>query len=219
MILNRNTKVKIKVILYIRLCLKGEFGVGEVEKTEWIMQRQRGIDAYDVAALMGADKKRNAMDVYIEKTDGIKKINIIEDALYWEIKLEEFVSREFALRTDNVVRKDLRPQCDKDYKFMIANIDRKISRENAILECKVIKNDEAFDFEEELLNSYQLQAQHNMKVKGADAYYIAALINSERFIYKRFNRDDDLISKIVKVEEDFWINHVEKRVKPKINKK
>lgn len=193
--------------------------MGEVKKIEWLMQRQRGIDAYDVAALMGMDKKRNAMDVYIEKTGGIKKINIMEDAPYWEIKLEEFVAREFALRTGNIVRKDLRSQCDKDYKFMIANIDRKISRENAILECKVIKNDEAFDFEEELLNSYSLQAQHNMKVKGADAYYIAALINSERFIYKRFNRDDDLISKIIKVEEDFWINYVEKKVRPKINKK
>ena len=97
---------------------------------------------------------------------------------------------------------------------MIANIDRKISRENAILECKVIKNDEASDFEEELLNSYPLQAQHNMKVKGADVYYIAALINSERFIYKKFERDDDLICKIIEVEKDFWINHVEKKVRP-----
>jgi len=193
--------------------------VEEVVKIEWLMERQRGIDAYDVAALMGMDKKRNALDVYIEKTGEIKKINIMEDALYWESKLEEFVAREFALRTGNVVRKDLRPQCDKDYKFMIANIDRKISRENAILECKVIKNHEAFDFEEELLNSYPLQAQHNMRVKGADVYYIAALINSERFVYKRFNRDDDLISKIVKIEEEFWINYVEKKVRPKINKK
>ena len=191
----------------------------EVEKIKWFMERQKGIDAYDVAALMGMDKKRNAMDVYIEKTGEIKKINIMEDTLYWESKLEEFIAREFALRTGNVVRKDLRPQCDKDYKFMITNIDRKISRENAILECKVIRNAEAFHFEEELFNSYPLQAQHNMKVKGADVYYIAALINSERFVYKRFNRDDDLISKIVKVEEEFWINHVEKRVEPKINKK
>ena len=68
------------------------------------MQRQRGIDAYDVAALMGMDKKRNVMDIYIEKTGEIKKINIMEDALYWESKLEEFIAREFALRTGNVVR-------------------------------------------------------------------------------------------------------------------
>jgi putative phage-type endonuclease len=190
-----------------------------MDKLEWIMQRTKGIDACDVAAIMGIDKKRNALDVYIEKTGRIKKNNIIEDALYFEIKLEELVSREFAIRTSLVVRKDLRPQCDKDYKFMIANIDRKISGENAILECKVIKNDEASDFEEELLNSYPLQAQHNMKVKGADVYYIAALINSERFIYKKFNRDDELISKIVEAEKDFWINHVEKKVRPNINEK
>ena len=96
-----------------------------MEKIEWLIQRQKGIDAYDVAAIMGIDKKRNALDVYIEKTGKTKKINIMEDALYWEIKLEEFVAREFALRTGNVVRKDLRPQCDKDYESMIANINLK----------------------------------------------------------------------------------------------
>ena len=55
-----------------------------------------------------------------------------------------------------------------------------------------------------------------MKVKGADVYYIAALINNERFIYKKFNRDDGLISKIIEAEEKFWINNVEKKIIPKI---
>jgi hypothetical protein len=32
------------------------------------------------------------------------------------------------------------------------------------------KHDEVNDFEEDLLNIYLLQAQHNMRVKGADAY-------------------------------------------------
>jgi len=188
-----------------------------LNRFDWIREARKGIDACDVAALMGLDKMRNVSDVYIEKTEKVKKMTMLEDALYFEIKLEELVAREFSLRTGKVVRKDLRPQCCKDYKFMIANIDRKIGGENAVLECKVIKNDEASDFEENLLNNYSLQAQHNMKVKGADVYYIAALINNERFIYKKFDRDDDLISKIIEVEKDFWINHVEKKVRPKIN--
>lgn len=180
-----------------------------------ILANDKGIDACDVAAIMGVDKKRTALDVYTQKTGRFKKIKILEEALYFESKLEELVAREFALRTGKVVRKDLRQQCDKEYKFMIANIDRKVNGENAILECRVVKNDEALDFEENLLNSYLLQAQHNMKVKNADVYYIAALINNERFVYKKFNRDDELISKIVKAEEGFWINHVKKKIRPK----
>ena len=133
-----------------------------MNRLDWIKESRKGIDACDVAAIMGIDKKRNSLDVYTQKTGRVKKNNIIEDALYFEIKLEELVAREFAIRTGLVVRKDLRPQCDKDYKFMITNIDRKISGENSILECKVIKNDEASDFEEDLLNSYLVQAQHNM---------------------------------------------------------
>jgi len=187
-----------------------------MNRFDWIRESIKGIDGCDAAAIMGVDRTRNAVDVYIEKIGRVKKINILEDTLYFDSKLEELVAREFAMRTGKVVRKDSRQKYDNDYKFMIANIDRKVTGENAILECKVIKQDEAFDFEEELLNIYPLQAQHNMKVKGADVYYIAALINNERFIYKKFNRDDGLISKIIEAEEKFWINHVEKKIIPKI---
>jgi len=186
-----------------------------MNRFDWIFESIKGIDASDVAAIMGADKKRSAMDVYIEKTKKIMKISIQVDALYFEMKLEELVAREFTLRTGKVVRKDLRQQCDKDYKFMIANIERKINGENAILECKIVKHDKVNDFEESLLNNYLLQAQHNMRVKGADIYYIAALINTEKFIYKKFLRDDTLISKIIEVEKDFWINYVQKKIMPK----
>lgn len=58
-----------------------------------------------------------------------------------------------------------------------------------------------------------------MRVKGEDVYYIAALINNEKFIYKKFQRNENLISKIIEVEKDFWINYVQKNVKPKEHKK
>lgn len=64
-----------------------------------------------------------------------------------------------------------------------------------------------------------MQAQHNMRVKGAYVYYIAALINNEKFIYKKFQRDENLIFKIIEVEKDFWINCVQKKVKIKEYKK
>lgn len=57
---------------------------------------------------------------------------------------------------------------------------------------------------------------NNELITGADAYYIAALINSERFIYKKINRDNELISKIIEIEKNFWFNHVEKRIKPNL---
>ncbi len=190
-----------------------------MNRFDWINESRKGIDACDAAAIMGVDKKKNILDIYIEKTRRTKKINIMEDALYWDLKLEELVAREFAFRSGKKVRKGSGQQYDKDYKYMITNIDRTVNGENGILECKVVKNDEAKDFEEDLLNSYLVQAQHSMKVKGADAYYIAALINSERFIYKKIDRDDNFISKIIETEKDFWINHIEKKVKPEINKK
>ena len=59
-----------------------------------------------------------------------------------------------------------------------------------------------------------LQAQHDMKVKKADKSYIAILINGEKFIIREVVRDENLISKIVKAEEIFWKDYIEKKVEP-----
>jgi len=56
-----------------------------------------------------------------------------------------------------------------------------------------------------------------MEVLGADTCYIAALIGGQRFVYKEIKRDEELISMIVDAEKDFWLNHVQKRIPPKLD--
>jgi predicted phage-related endonuclease len=53
-----------------------------------------------------------------------------------------------------------------------------------------------------------------MAVTGFSAWWIAVLIGGNKFVYKRIERDDDIIQNLIKIESDFWNNHVLKQVPP-----
>lgn len=88
---------------------------------------------------------------------------------------------------------------------MVANIDRKIVGQNAILECKTANQYLLKEWEdEEIPASYLLQVQHYLAVTGADRGYIAVLVGGQKFIWKEVPRDEELIEMIIQLEKDFW---------------
>lgn len=184
-------------------------------KLEYLIGRSRRIEGIDIGAILGFDKYRSITNVYEEKTKDVENSPRAVEATYWINTLEEVVSREFMLRTRKKIRKNNINSIDNDYEFMASNVNRKIIGENSILDCKVINGiDESDIFNEELSKKFVLQAQHDMKVKKADKSYIAILINGEKFILREVKRDESLISKIVKVEEKFWNDYMEKKIEP-----
>jgi predicted phage-related endonuclease len=68
---------------------------------------------------------------------------------------------------------------------------------------------------EELPASYVLEAQHSMRVSKAEKCHIASLLGGKKFVYKEILRDDKVISMIVQIEKDFWVNNILNRVPPK----
>lgn len=189
-----------------------------MDKLQWLKERQKGIGGSDVGAILGVNKWKGAFEVYIDKTEEITEIDEAGEAAYWGSNLEDLVAKEFTLRTGKKVRRDNRHLVDDEYKFMVANIDRRVVGENAFLECKTVNAFGAKEWEgEEIPPSYLLQCQHYIRVMGVEKCYIAVLIGGQKFMYKEIQRDDELISIIVEAEKDFWINHVEKRIPPKID--
>ncbi|WIF95160.1 YqaJ viral recombinase family protein [Caminicella sporogenes] len=53
-----------------------------------------------------------------------------------------------------------------------------------------------------------------MMVTGYKAWWIAVLIGNEKFIYKRIERDEDIITSLMQIEYDFWHHHVLPRKMP-----
>jgi putative phage-type endonuclease len=176
-----------------------------MEKLNWLKERQIGIGGSDVGAILGVNKYKTPFQVYLEKTEPITEVSEQFESAYWGDQLEEVVAKEFEKRTGKKVRRDRKHYKHKDYPFMVANIDRRVVGENAILECKTANQYLTKDWEdEEIPASYLLQVQHYMFVTGAEVGYIAVLIGGQKFVWKEIARDEELIEMIINAEKDFW---------------
>lgn len=184
---------------------------------------KNGIDGLDIAAIMSVDKNRGSGDVYLEKinlTDEITKyggiLERISEANYWNLTFDEMIAKEYSLRSNKKVRKGNKQLIDDEHEFMVTNINRKVVGENSILICKCENMFLTMDWNgEELPASYVLEAQHCMRVSKAEKCYIASLLGGKKFVYKEILRDDKVISMIVQIEKDFWVNNILSRVPPK----
>jgi predicted phage-related endonuclease len=101
---------------------------------------------------------------------------------------------------------------------MIANLDREVVGEKAILECKTTSAYNLKEWEdEEIPANYIIQVQHYMAVTGMRKAYIAVLIGGQKFIWKEINRDETLIDILIQEESRFWNNHILKNIPPPID--
>lgn len=176
-----------------------------MDKLQWLKERQCGIGGSDVGAILGVNKYKTPFEVYLEKTEPITEVGEQSESAYWGDQFEEVVAKEFEKRTGKKVRRDRKHYKHKKYSFMVANIDRKVVGENAILECKTANQYLANEWQDdEVPASYLLQVQHYLFVTGAEVGYIAVLIGGQKFVWKEVQRDEELIEVIIEAEKEFW---------------
>lgn len=176
---------------------------------EWLQLRKKGIGGSDVGAILGVNKWKSPLQVYFEKTGLVEKEKIDNEYVYWGHVMEDIVAQEFTVRTGKKVRRVNKMFVHPKNDFMIANIDRAVVGESALLECKTTSeyNKDAWN-NEEIPSSYLAQVQHYLAVTGYEKAYIAVLIGGNKFVWKEIERDEDLIKDITEQERDFWTRYV-----------
>lgn len=180
----------------------------------WIEYRKKGIGGSDAGAICGLNPYRSQMSVYIDKTQS-QNDEIDNEAMRQGRDLEQYVADRFCEETGKKVRRSNSIFYNADHPIMLANVDRLVVGENAGLECKTASAYSDGKWAgDEIPESYQVQCHHYMAVTGADAWYIACVILGKRFIWRRIERDEGLISMLIKIEEDFWKDHIECRNMP-----
>ena len=181
-----------------------------IEKPEWLEYRRKGIGGSDAGAVCGLNPYRTAMQVYQDKImDDLDEFD--NEAMRQGREFEDYVARRFMEATGKKVRKANFMYYDEDHPFMIADVDRMVVGENAGLECKTASPYMAEKWEDGRIPlSYQIQCLHYMSVCNADAWYIAVLIYGREFKYYKIERDEEMIADLIRIEEDFWENHVVK---------
>lgn len=181
----------------------------------WLKLRKQGIGGSDAGAICGFNPWRSAIDVYVDKTSE-KVEDIDNEAMRVGRDLEDYVAQRFMEATGKKVRRrNALLQHDK-HAWMLADIDREIVGENALLECKTANAYSSDKWADgKIPESYELQCHHYMAVTGAEKVYIACLIMGIEFVVREIERDEEVIANLISIEEDFWFNHVvEKRMPP-----
>ena len=182
--------------------------------------RRIGLGGSDASAVLGLNHFKTPLQVFMEKVQGLTGFDEQEDngPSYFGNILEPIVAEEFSKKTGLQVEIKSEQLVHPEYPFIIGNLDRFIVGENAFLECKTTSawNDKFWEGDEVPL-AYIIQCMHYMALTGFDAGYIAVLIGGNQFKWKKIERNEELIKKIIDKEVFFWKEFVEKKVPPVVD--
>jgi predicted phage-related endonuclease len=89
---------------------------------------------------------------------------------------------------------------------MLANLDREVigAPDVQILECKTAGMNGARLWNEGVPEYVQLQVLHQLAVTGKQAADVAVLICGQELQVHRIERDEEMIARLVQLEEAFW---------------
>lgn len=192
----------------------------EMSHEEWLQARTCGLGGSDASVVLGLNRYKTPFELWLEKTGQVLPEDSQSEAAYFGTLLEDLVAKEFEKRSGKKVRKRNAMFRHPEHEFILANIDRFIVGEKAILECKTASAFLAKEWEgNEIPEAYIVQVQHYLGVLGPEYKkgYFAVLIGGQKFVWKEIERDDELIEMIFQAEIDFWNNHVLKGEPPALD--
>lgn len=192
--------------------------IKDMDRTQWLLTRRQGIGGSDAGIIMGLNKYKTAFELWLDKTGQILPDESAGEAAYWGNQMEEVVAKEFEKRTGKKVRRSNMMYQHPEHDFMLANVDRFIVGEDALLECKTASAYLAKEWEsDEVPATYLVQIQHYLTVTGKSKAYVAVLIGGNKFIWKEIERDEELINQIIAFELDFWETNIKGHVAPALD--
>ena len=185
---------------------------------QWLEFRKLGIGGSDAAVVAGISRYKSPFELWLEKTGQLSTQNAGEPA-YWGTMLEPIVRNEFHKRTGIEVREVHQILQSVDHQFMIANLDGICEHPElgtCVFEAKTASAFKASEWENSIPDEYMLQIQHYMAVTGYKGTYIAVLIGDNTFKWRFIERDEELISMLIKLESEFW-DKVQSNTPPQID--
>ena len=178
---------------------------------DWLEWRKKGIGGSDASVVCGISRYKSPVELWLDKT-GQLPYQEAGEAAYWGTQLEALVRAEFTKRTGiEVEHKGVLLQSE-EYPFMLANLDGTCEHPDygtCIFEAKTASAYKAGEWDDAIPDEYQLY----MAVTGYKAAYIAVLIGGNTFRWKLVERDEELISMLIELEDNFW-DHVQMNTPP-----
>lgn len=183
-----------------------------MDRKTFLDRRKQGIGGSDVAAVLGLSRWKTPFQLWQEKTNRIPDPEEETEFQHFGNILEQVVADEFCRRTGKKVQKRNKLFKHPEHPELIANIDRYVVGEKAILECKTSSAFKLSDWGEsgtdEIPEYYMCQVQHYMHVTGYSKTYLAVLIGGNQYRYYVIDYDKELAEYLAERCIEFWKNHV-----------
>jgi putative phage-type endonuclease len=192
-----------------------------MDRAAWLQARRQGIGGSDIAAILGLNPWRTALDVWAEKLgESTDTPEPPSEAAYWGQLLEDTIAQEFARRTGLKVRRRHAILQHPTIPYLLANVDRIVQGDPdgpAILEVKTTSTRHAGDWANDQIPVYYLaQVQHYLLVTGYRHAYVACLIGGQELVIRTVPFLADWAKQIEEAAAAFWLC-VETRTPPVID--
>lgn len=178
-----------------------------MNREDWLKWRNKGIGGSDASIICGINKYKSPVELWMEKTGQIEPKEAGE-AAYWGTIMEPIIREEFTRRTGLEVGIEKSILQHPVHSFMFANLDGiaidNDQKKGFIFEAKTASAYNSHEWDLDIPEGYMLQVQHYMAVTGLTGAFVAVLIGGNEFKYYFVERDDDLISILIKLERQFW---------------
>ncbi len=181
------------------------------DKIEWLKERRNYLGGTDIAAILGLNRYRGAVDVYLEKTsDEVQDVS--NRVTHWGTLLEEARANEYARVKGVNIEESSGPIYHREHSFLAANIDRWVSNREYVLECKTAHINKEKEWGEEgtdqIPDSYLCQVAYYSAITGVPKVDIAVLIGGNDFRVYTYKKNEEFEGKIIKIACNFWHNNV-----------
>lgn len=182
---------------------------------DWHTLREKRIGGSDIGSILGVNKYKSIIDVYIDKTEGSNFEG--NEATFWGHMHESTIMKVFAQkhREFNVYQA---PYSVVD-NFLIANLDAVLkdrsTGEHGVLEIKTTNAFNYKDWEGDVIPQYYYaQVQHYLMLTGYKFAYIAVLIGGNHYKDFKIERSEEDIKLIREKATEFYKENILKQIPP-----
>lgn len=173
------------------------------DHAEWLAEREKGIGASDVAAILGLSPWETPFSLWLKKTHQVEPEPENEAMLMGHL-MEEVVVKRWEMETGEKAIKASAADIiyvHPEHDFLRATPDRVIRGRKKILECKttVTQIDQ-----EDLPIHWVCQVQYQMYVTGIHEADLAWLVSGRYFGYAHIPYDEDFANFIAEKVAEFW---------------
>lgn len=182
---------------------------------DWHTLREKRIGGSDVGAILGVNKYKSIIDVYIDKTEGSNFEG--NESTFWGHMHESTIMKVFAQkhREFNVYQAPYSVVDD----FLIANLDGVLKDRNTgdygVLEIKTTNAFNYKDWDGDIVPQYYYaQVQHYLMLTGYKFAYIAVLIGGNKYKDFKIERSEEDITLIKEKVTEFYTENLLKQIPP-----